>query len=85
MFWLSLQYDVTLKEGLRESRADSDRAALYQQLQELADRILEGYTAQLEGSQQPPSAQREIKQQYEETRTALIMPLGELGRSWSNP
>ena len=71
------QYDLSLKEGVGEAHAEMLRGLLYEQLTDLADRILEGFTVQLQSIQQATTRHKEMLQQYEQTRTALIMPLGQ--------
>jgi hypothetical protein len=56
----------------------SSRAALFQQLVDLCDFILDGYCSQIATIPKEDRKKVVVKKQYETDRAALIMPLGNL-------
>ncbi|XP_022083153.1 nuclear pore complex protein Nup133-like isoform X2 [Acanthaster planci] len=78
------QHRITLEQGIPNSEDVQSRGALYQQVMELTDLILEGYVTQLESvglsSGKDSVEYEELEQKYHQERHALIMPLLEQGQ-----
>ncbi|XP_038072152.1 nuclear pore complex protein Nup133-like [Patiria miniata] len=78
------QHRVTIEQGIPNGEDIQSRGALYQQIMELTDLILEGYVTQLEsiglGSGEDSSQYEELEQKYQQERHVLIMPLLEQGQ-----
>ena len=79
---------MALKEALPETNNVTERSSLYQHLLHLADKVLEGFTAQLDSIKQAcagsgenkVTAEAKYKQLltlYEQHRSALVRPLCE--------
>ena len=70
---------MTIERGIPNSEDIQSRGALYQQIMELTDLILEGYVTQLDSislsSGEENAQYEELEQKYHQERSALIKPL----------
>ncbi|XP_043207892.1 nuclear pore complex protein Nup133-like, partial [Amphibalanus amphitrite] len=71
---LHRQYQITLKQALPNTETGATRTSLYQQLLELADLLLSGYTVQLE-SLRGVERYAAVEAEFEKDRYQLIHPL----------
>ncbi len=73
---------MTIERGIQNSEDIHSRGALYQQIVELTDLILEGYVTQLSSislsSGEDNAQYEELEQKYHQERSALIKPLMDL-------
>ncbi|XP_033628946.1 nuclear pore complex protein Nup133-like [Asterias rubens] len=81
---LTQQHRVTIERGIPNSEDIQSRGALYQQIMELTDLILEGYVTQLDSislsSGEENAQYEELEQKYHQERSALIKPLIDHGQ-----
>ncbi|KAK2188235.1 hypothetical protein NP493_139g03010 [Ridgeia piscesae] len=75
--WTCRQHAITSEQALPEANDVKDRGALFQQLLELSDIVLDGYRSQLESIKHGPGENQrylEVLRKYEQDRTTLIKP-----------
>lgn len=76
--WILFQVSVTVERAIPETQDVETRGTLFQQLLDLADLLLDGYSSQLQSlrlSQQQSERYTQLLRKYEDERRKLAEPL----------